>query len=166
MMWCSASIADTATSTAQKNAATAALALKPNASTQPATSRAVPSSIAGYAHGIATEQSRQRPRRTSHETSGTLSYQRISCPHDMHADGGRTIERFNGTRAATTFRKLPSASPGAKAIAAKAVPTRGLSAAGVPDLRDQRSRPQSIEEGPGNGAFLVLSWLQNVADAR
>src|SRR5262245_44021109 len=137
MMWCSASIADTATSTAQKNAATPAHAPKPKESTPPATSNAGPSSIAGYAHGIATEQSRQRPRKASHETSGTLSYQRSSCPHAMHAEGGCTIERFNGTRAATTFRKLPSASPGAKAIAAKAVPTRGLSAAGVPDLRDQ-----------------------------
>src|SRR5262249_16242166 len=84
----------------------------------------------------------------------------------MQADGGCTIERFNGTRAATTFRKLPSASPGAKAIAAKAVPTRGLSAACVPDLRDQRSRSSSKEEGPGNRAFLVLRRLRDLAHAQ
>src|ERR671937_2214214 len=38
MIRCSASIADTATNTQQKNAATAALPVRPNASTQPATS--------------------------------------------------------------------------------------------------------------------------------
>jgi hypothetical protein len=49
-----------------------------------------------------------------------LSYERMWSPQDMHAEGGRTIERRNGTRAATTFRKLPSASPGAKTAAARA----------------------------------------------
>src|ERR1043166_4385563 len=67
-----------------------------------------------------TPQCRQRPRSSAYETSGTLSYQRISCAHDMHADGGRTIDRRSGTRAATTFRKLPSASPGATTKAARA----------------------------------------------
>jgi hypothetical protein len=38
----------------------------------------------------------------------------------MHADAGETTERRSGTRAATTFRKLPSASPGANANAASA----------------------------------------------
>src|SRR5438105_2329119 len=37
----------------------------------------------------------------------------------MHADGGRTIDRSSGTRAATTLRNEPRASPGAKASAAK-----------------------------------------------
>src|SRR6201987_4722697 len=32
----------------------------------------------------------------------------------MHADPGRTMERCTGTRAATTPRKLPNASPGTK----------------------------------------------------
>jgi hypothetical protein len=39
----------------------------------------------------------------------------------MQADGGRTIERRSGTRAATTFRNEPSARPGAKASAARAI---------------------------------------------
>src|SRR5438105_4920414 len=38
----------------------------------------------------------------------------------MQADGGLTIERRSGTRAATTFRKLPNTSPGASATAARA----------------------------------------------
>jgi hypothetical protein len=43
-----------------------------------------------------------------------LSYQRIGVSQLMHAEPGRTIERRRGTRAATTPRKLPSASPGTK----------------------------------------------------
>src|SRR5712691_3044412 len=136
MILCSASIADTATSTQQKNAATAARAVSPNASTHPATSSAVTSSTAGYTSGIRTAQCRQRPRSTAYDTSGTLWYQRISCPHCMHADGGRMIDRFNGTRAATTFRNDPRASPGASATAARAKSTEGLSARTVPELRD------------------------------
>src|SRR6266545_748268 len=81
-------------------------------------------------------QCRQRPRSSTYETSGMLSYQRVCCPQDMQADGGRTIERRSGTRAATTFRKLPSARPGAKATAARAMSTLPLSAAAVPELRD------------------------------
>ena len=38
----------------------------------------------------------------------------------MQAEPGLTIDRFSGTRAATTFRKLPIASPGAKATAERA----------------------------------------------
>jgi len=49
-----------------------------------------------------------------------LSYQAIGAEHDMQAEPGRTSERLSGTRAATTFRKLPTARPGAKASAAKA----------------------------------------------
>src|SRR5205085_5229024 len=44
----------------------------------------------------------------------------------MQADPGRTTERRSGTRAATTFRKLPTASPGAKKTAARAMSTRRL----------------------------------------
>src|ERR1051325_11637607 len=61
--------------------------------------------------------------------SGTLSYHAISVSQLMHADGGRTIERRSGTRAATTFRKLPSARPGARKTAANATSTQLLSAA-------------------------------------
>src|SRR3989441_2665034 len=89
-------------------------------------------------------QCRQRPRRRAYESSGTLSSRRISWPQDMQADGGRTIERRSGTRAATTFRKLPSASPGAKTTAASAKSTVPLSAAHVPELRDWTHRCCSL----------------------
>jgi hypothetical protein len=46
--------------------------------------------------------------------TGTLSCQAIGVPHDMQADAGRTTARRSGTRAATTFTKLPTASPGAR----------------------------------------------------
>lgn len=49
-----------------------------------------------------------------------LSYQAIGAEQDMHAEPGRTSDRLSGTRAATTFKKLPMASPGARASAAKA----------------------------------------------
>jgi hypothetical protein len=65
-----------------------------------------------------------------------LSDQRISALQDMQAEDGWTIERRSGTRAATTFRKLPSASAGAKATAARAKSTQQLSAGRVPELRD------------------------------
>src|SRR5512133_2173886 len=80
---------------------------------------------------MCTPQFRQRPRSSAYETSGTLSCQRISCAHDMHADGGRTIDRRSGTRAATTFRKLPSASPGANTTAASAKSTLARAVRGL-----------------------------------
>ena len=49
-----------------------------------------------------------------------LSYQASSCPQLMQAEPGLTIERCSGTRAATTFRKLPIARPGANAAVARA----------------------------------------------
>src|SRR5207247_4959680 len=44
----------------------------------------------------------------------------------MHAEGGWTSDRFSGSRAATTFRNEPKASPGASASAARLM--GGLSA--------------------------------------
>src|SRR5919206_1946100 len=49
-----------------------------------------------------------------------LSPRAIGVAHAMHADPGRTTERRSGTRAATTFRKLPRARPGKKAARAAA----------------------------------------------
>jgi hypothetical protein len=47
-----------------------------------------------------------------------LSRQRISVAHVAHEDGGLTSDRRAGTRATTTFKKLPRASAGASAKAA------------------------------------------------
>src|SRR5919201_6684382 len=66
-------------------------------------------------------QARQRPRRHRYETTGTLSRTASVVPQDMQAEAGRTIERRRGTRAATTFRKLPRARPGKKATRASAI---------------------------------------------
>src|SRR5262245_40907237 len=63
-------------------------------------------------------QARQRPRSSAYESSGTLSYQAIGVSQLMHAEPGETSDRRSGTRAATTFRKLPTARPGQNAIAA------------------------------------------------
>src|SRR5437588_3359300 len=66
-------------------------------------------------------QARQRPRSHRYERTGTLSRAASRVPHDMQAEAGRTIERRSGTRAATTFRKLPRARPGKKATRASAI---------------------------------------------
>src|SRR2546430_7629008 len=55
----------------------------------------------------------------------------------MQAEGGRTIDRRSGTRAATTFRKLPTASAGAKTTTARAKSTSFVSAPSLPELRDE-----------------------------
>src|SRR3954452_23790676 len=64
-------------------------------------------------------QWRHRPRSTAYETSGMLSYHAMLVSQLGHAEPGETIERFSGSRAATTFRKLPTARPGARTTAAK-----------------------------------------------
>lgn len=57
-----------------------------------------------------------------------LSRHAIGVPHSMHAEAGLTIDVRRGTRAATTFRKLPTARPGARKAAASARSTPALSA--------------------------------------
>jgi hypothetical protein len=66
----------------------------------------------------------------------------------MQAEGGRTIERRNGTRAATTLRKLPSASAGAKTTAASAKATGFVSAGSVPELRDANPSEAVLAQPP------------------
>ena len=122
IMCVSASVAEIATSAAQKNAATAASQVSPKRSTHAATRSAVVASTSGYLHGIAALQWRQRPCRSANESSGTLSYHASGVRHPMHAEPGLTIERRCGMRAATTFRKLPNARPGRSAMAATATP--------------------------------------------
>src|SRR5262245_59973415 len=59
----------------------------------------------------------------------------------MQAEAGRTTERRSGTRAATTLRKLPSASAGQKATMPRARSTLGLSARERRGLRLQPVNP-------------------------
>src|SRR3954452_15510514 len=65
-------------------------------------------------------QWRHRARSTAYETSGMLSYHAMLVSQLGHAEPGETIERFNGSRAATTFKKQPTARPGARTTAANA----------------------------------------------
>src|SRR3954466_15957705 len=85
-------------------------------------------------------QSRQRPRRRTYERSGMLSRERISAPQCMHDDRGFTIERLRGSRAATTFMKLPTARLGTKATAASPGSTGAVSAVETRGLRSGRAR--------------------------
>ena len=117
---CWTSMAESATSTAQKPAASAAQAVAPKTAKHATMSPALTSSTAGYSGEIGASQCRQRPRSRTYESTGMLSRQRISVAHDPHEDGGRRIDRRAGTRATTTLRKLPSASAGARTKAAAA----------------------------------------------
>ena len=54
---------------------------------------------------------RQRPRSETNDSRGTLSCQAIAAPHPGQAEPGRTRLRPSGSRAITTFRKLPITSP-------------------------------------------------------
>src|SRR3954462_10814398 len=47
-----------------------------------------------------------------------LSYPAMLVSQLGHAEPGETMERLSGSRAATTFRKLPTARPGARTTAA------------------------------------------------
>src|ERR671937_2010204 len=103
---------------------------------------------------IRTPHDRHRPRRTAYETSGTLSYQASSLPQLMQAERGLITERRSGMRVASTFRKLPTASPGARAKAASAAFTLVLSAAGAEGL----NQPEKLCGGGGcgvRGLFVV-----------
>ena len=81
-----------------------------------------------------TPQLRQRPRNSSHETTGTLSYGLTGAPQPGQCDPGLTSDSPAGTRWATTLRKLPMTSPirpparisGADAIVAARYPGRRL----------------------------------------
>jgi hypothetical protein len=65
----------------------------------------------GYRGDMVASQSRHRPRRISHETTGMLSYQRMACLQFGQAEGGRTTDRPAGTRNATTLRNEPITNP-------------------------------------------------------
>src|SRR5687768_7365557 len=60
---------------------------------------------------MGTPQLRQRPRRRSQETTGTLSYGFTGASHCGQREPGLTSDSPSGTRCATTFRKLPMTAP-------------------------------------------------------
>src|SRR3712207_5023026 len=87
-------------------------------------------------------QSRQRPRSSSQESTGTLSYGRTGVAHAGHAERGLTSEPPRGRRWATTFRNEPSRRPAKPARtngAAKVIaPKRDGATDGRPGGRPRR----------------------------
>src|SRR5438876_1758039 len=56
-------------------------------------------------------QSRQRPRSSSQESTGTLSRARIGVPQDGHRDPGDTMDSRRPIRWTTTFKNEPTSRP-------------------------------------------------------
>src|SRR4051812_5988084 len=95
-------------------------------------------------------QSLQRPRRTSQETMGMLSYARMDAPHEPHALGGDTTERPAGTRKITTLRKEPMREPKTPRS------TAGMSTASQVAVGDQGARLWTGQRGNDRpGAEIV-----------
>ena len=65
----------------------------------------------GYRAGIAHPQLRQRPRRTSQETTGTLSRWRTGVPQDGQCEPGWVIDSPRGRRLISTLANDPTLNP-------------------------------------------------------
>src|SRR6184192_1437845 len=68
-------------------------------------------STMGYCREIGSPQRRQRPFKSSHETTGMLSRQAMGCLQRGQVEGGFTSDMSTGSRTMHTFRKLPRQSP-------------------------------------------------------
>src|SRR5438477_494521 len=64
-------------------------------------------STMGYCREIGSPQRRQRPFKSSHETTGMLSRQAMGCLQRGQVEGGFTSDMSTGSRTMHTFRKLP-----------------------------------------------------------
>jgi hypothetical protein len=84
-----------------------------------------------------------------------LSRQRISVPQLPQEEGGRKSERRAGTRTATTLRKLPSASAGARtrAVAATLIPYWP-----VDSSKAEAVRAQTCERSDASRTTTVTSF--------
>src|SRR5579859_3094369 len=73
----------------------------------------VASSTSGYWIEIGSPQLRHRPRSTTQESTGTLSYQATPAPQRGQRDGGRTTDCLGSApqRRMHTLRKLPNTAP-------------------------------------------------------
>src|SRR4029077_16884686 len=65
----------------------------------------------GYCREIGSPQRRQRPFKSSHETTGMLSRQAMGCLQRGQVDGGLTSDMSAGRRTMHTFKKRPTQSP-------------------------------------------------------
>ena len=79
-----------------------------------------------------------------------MSRAAIGVPQCMQAERGVTTERPSGSRLATTLRKLPTASPGAKTAAARAAFTPSVSARARLALRAAHAFRSAIEPSSEN----------------
>src|SRR5688572_8466864 len=114
-------------------------------------SAAVVASTNGYRQGIGAAHARQRPRNTRNDTSGMLSCQAMALPHPGHVEPGIQRLRRSGTRAITTFKKLPITRPKVT------TGTRAISGGEVMCERPRQFRVQLPED------VVVLSRLRVVA---
>src|SRR2546423_10423562 len=97
-----------------------------------------------------------------------LSRAASGVPQDMQAEAGRTIERRIGTRAATTFRKLPRARPGKKATRASAttLPRELLRRVGLGVHVDASGHPSGGDDGGEGLGIDVVGEDDLAADHR
>src|SRR5215212_8314406 len=110
-------------------------------------------------------QWRQRPRKISHDRTGTLSNAEIACSQEGQRDPGVTSDCSLGSRYTTTFRKLPTTAPsaaatpisGAVAIGRDASPSPRRIASGLqrtdlaPGVLHDAGRPECHDAGEGVG---------------
>ena len=117
----SRSVTETATSVAQKNEATAASRVKPK--TEEAggdEQRPWRARRAGTSTGSASRTGGSAPAGARTRRAARCRTTRAVVSHAMQAEPGLHDRAPSGTRAATTLRKLPSASPGRNAIGCEA----------------------------------------------
>src|SRR5579884_1729442 len=83
----------------------------------------------------------------------------------MHADPGATIERRSGIRAASTLRKLPTASPGASVSAASSTFIRcGLRRARPVRGPDGEQLVSALVRCLGRGSLLERVLLERAVE--
>src|SRR5680860_1456101 len=91
-------------------------------------------------------QDRQRPRSSSHDSTGTLSIGATRTPQDGQALGGRTTDSPRGTRWMTTLPKEANTMPNTKQV-----PTSAISI--------QHSVPEPSRTAIAAGAFPTPQGL-------
>src|ERR671939_330244 len=99
-------------------------------------------------------QLRQRARSTIQERIGTLSYQAIRAPQRGQLEGGARRLLPCGTRAITTFRKLPRHAPTTNTYASAT--QRGAIMRSAPSFRARAARkdfPASADAAPPRRAL-------------
>ena len=152
---CPASIKISEIITAAKISATGRNAVNPICHATTAKINPVNNSTDGYRPEIGALQFLHLPSRINQLSIGTLSYGLMGESHLGHAEFGNTIESSFGTRWITTFRKLPTIAPSAKAIAIPTASGNPVNASneenasivilkeGISDAKEERRMPKT-----------------------